>query len=107
MKARSTPHSWHTLNLATSSHIHPSLTFEILDGLHFQLQGSILITHKHCAGMLLEGRHGPHMVHSLLNGLVQSKCLVSTCDEDHHLGIRKQACDREGAAEPEVQGPEF
>jgi hypothetical protein len=35
------------------------------------------------------------MVHSLFDGLVQSKCLVSTCDEDHHLGIRKQDGDKE------------
>lgn len=81
------------LKLATYSLTHLTLTFEILDSLHFQLQGSVLVAHKHCAGMLLEGRHGPHMVHSLLDGLVQSKRLVSTCDEDHHLGIRRQACD--------------
>lgn len=80
----------------------PALTFEILDGLHFELQGGILITHEHCAGMLLEGRHSPHVVHSLLDGLVQSKCLVSTRDEDHHLETRAQAGDRERAAELKV-----
>ena len=58
---------------------------------------------KHHVGILWEDKHGPHMVHSLLDGLVQSKRLVSTCDEDHHLGIRKQACDGgEGAAKLEV-----
>lgn len=32
---------------------------------------------KHHVGILWEDKHGPHMVHSLLDGLVQSKRLVN------------------------------
>ena len=108
MDARSTSHCRHILNPATHSLTLPSLTFEILDGLHFQLQGGILVAHKHGAGVLLEGGHGPHVVHSLLDGFVQSEGLVSACDEDHHLGAREQARDGGGgAASLEVQAPEL
>lgn len=78
----------------------PPRTFEILDGFHFQLQGGVLVAHEHRAGVLLEGRHGPHVAHALLDGFVQSKGLVGARDENHHLRTRGPARGRGGAAEP-------
>lgn len=65
------------------------LTFKVLDGLDAQLQRGVLVTHEDGARVLLEGRHGPHVVDALLDGLVQGKGLVGPCDQDHHLDTQK------------------
>lgn len=62
-----------------------TLTFKVLHCLNFQFQRSILITHKHSLGVLLESRYCPHVVDTLLDSFVQSKGFVGSRDENHHL----------------------
>lgn len=69
------------------------------DSLHFQLQGRHPAAHKHCAGDAAGRQTRPHVVHSLPNGLVQSKRLWAPVMRIITWGLRKQACDGgEGAA---------
>lgn len=65
-------------------------TFEVFDRLDSQLQGGVLVTNKDGARVLLEGRHGPHVVHALLDGFIQSEGFVRSCDQNHHLSGGQQ-----------------
>lgn len=62
-----------------------NVTFEVLDSLNSELQSGILIAHKDGVWVLLKGRHRPHVVNPLLDGLVQGKGFVCSSDENHDL----------------------
>ena len=82
-------------NRCTIHKKHPSLlyefvvdvheSFEIFHGFHFQFHRSILVTYEDCALVLLEGGYSPHVVHTLLDCLVEGERFVHTGDYDHHL----------------------
>lgn len=65
-------------------------TFKVFDRFDSQLQGGVLVTNKDGARVLLEGRHRPHVVHSLLDGFIQSEGFVCSCDQNHHLSSGQQ-----------------
>lgn len=65
---------------------------EIFDSFHFQLQSCIFIANHQGAGVLLESRHGPHVVHSFLDRLVESGGLVGAGDQNHHLKSEPTVC---------------
>lgn len=62
-----------------------TFTFEIFDCFDFELQRGVLVADEHGVGVLLEGRHCPHVVDTVLDGFVQSKGFVGSRDQDHHL----------------------
>lgn len=62
---------------------------EVLDGLHLELQRSILVTDKDGARVLLKRRHSPHVVDALFNGHVKGIGLVRTGNQNHHLRTHK------------------
>ena len=60
-------------------------SFEVLDSFDSEFQGGVIIAHKEGVLVHLEGRDGPPVTHTFLDGLVQGKCLVGSSDQDHHL----------------------
>ncbi len=42
---------------------------EVLDGPDFEVQGGVLVADHQRPGVLLKGRHSPHVVHTLLDSL--------------------------------------
>lgn len=58
---------------------------EVVDGLDVELEGGVLVTDNHAAGVKLDGRDGPHVVDSLLNALGQGQSLVGASDDDADL----------------------
>lgn len=67
-------------------------TLEVLDSLDTKLQSGILITHNHSILVHLERGDGPHVVHSLLDTLRESKRLVASINDDNHFtGVQNGA----------------
>lgn len=60
-------------------------TFEVLDGLHLQLERGVLVGDEDGTRMHLERRHGPHVRHALFDRLVERERLRRARDDDHHL----------------------
>ena len=48
---------------------------EVLDRLHLELGRRGLVHHERRAGVLLQGRHGPHVAHALLHRLLMFSCV--------------------------------
>ena len=65
---------------------------EVLDSLHAELLGGVLIAHNHGVLVHLESGDSPHVVHSLLHALGEGEGLVSTVnDNDNLAGIQDGA----------------
>ena len=48
---------------------HAAVHLEVLDCADPELQGGVLVADNHGVAVLLEGGHGPHVAHTLLNSL--------------------------------------
>lgn len=58
---------------------------EVLDGLDLELESCVLVDDDHGVGVQLEAGERPHVVHSLLDTLLQSKCFACSQDDDDDL----------------------
>ena len=58
---------------------------DILEFIYLQFESGVFVCNEHGQWMVLEGRDGPHVIHSALNRHVQSKGLVSSSYQDHYL----------------------
>lgn len=64
-------------------HVHES--FEVLDGLDFELERGVFVGDEYRARMHLEGGHRPHVGDALFDRLVEGERLLGSGDYDHHL----------------------
>lgn len=60
-------------------------TLEVLDRLYLQLQCGVLVAHNQRIWMQLQGRQGPHVIHPLLDAVLESNGLAGTDDEGNHF----------------------
>lgn len=67
-------------------------TFEVLDSFDSQFQGGIFVTHKNSLWVLLESGNRPHVIYAFFYRFVQSKRLVCSSDENHHLRRKWRKC---------------